>query len=435
MLKILFVDDDAIARRSIAAKLDWTAYGWELVHTAKNAVDALDFMKQTQPDIVLSDIKMPVMDGIQMAVIARNYYPDIKFIFLSGYKEFTYAKQALRLNAVDYLDKPIDAEHLISVLKEAEALCRQDREKNRILRDKYPSMRRHMLTQLMQKHFRGTGDSIFQALDLQLTGGFAAAGFVEVPGISSHMLSVSSSAMEQLCMHLSRNFSGSVFLANCSWALDNGINEFKKACADVTNTDAAASHIPSLSRPENLQSFFIFTACEADSEDAFGHSLSHFEACAQKLWQSAAPSAPALRFYYGIPVQNLNELYLSYESILQTLQQDTANLLEQVKNYLQKNYADEDLTLTQIADHFYLNHCYLTSIFKERFGINLYDYLIQTRMQKAGELALSSDKKVYEIAAAAGYKNSQYFSVSFKKYYGCTVMEYRQRNCRERKPD
>ena len=90
MTKILFVDDDAIARRNIRTKIDWKSYNWELIYTAKDAVDALDFMKQNQPDIILSDIKMPIMDGIQMAMVARNYYPDIKYIFISGSVSYTH---------------------------------------------------------------------------------------------------------------------------------------------------------------------------------------------------------------------------------------------------------------------------------------------------------------------------------------------------------
>ena len=132
MTKILFVDDDAIARRNIRTKIDWKSYNWELIYTAKDAVDALDFMKQNQPDIILSDIKMPIMDGIQMAMVARNYYPDIKYIFISGYKEFEYAKQALKLNAVDYLNKPLETKQLVQVLREAERLSKEAKRNNDI---------------------------------------------------------------------------------------------------------------------------------------------------------------------------------------------------------------------------------------------------------------------------------------------------------------
>lgn len=411
MLNILFVDDDAIARRSMIHKIDWAAYGWKLIYTAKDAVDALDFMKQTQPDIILSDIKMPIMDGIQMALIARNYYPDIKYIFLSGYKEFEYAKQALRLNAVDYLNKPVEAGQLISVLKEAETLCRQDQERNRILREQYPSMQRQFLSQLMQKHFRETDDSAFEALGLKLSNGFGAAGILEADQPSqfkSYPLNLSS-VMDRLCRHLYRHFPDSLLFTSYSAESDNSTKTIDPA------------------HPKTLQIFFLFTLCDLSAEADFQCGLNHLKSLAQEFWQKNCPEAPPLRFHFGTAVRKFKELSISYESLLQAVYTDASDLLKQVKAYIQKNYANEDLTLTQIADHFYLNHCYLTSIFKERYGINLYDYLIQTRMEKAGELAVSSDQKVYEIAAAAGYKNSQYFSVSFKKYYGCTVMEYRQK--------
>ena len=166
MTKILFVDDDAIARRNIRTKIDWKSYNWELIYTAKDAVDALDFMKQNQPDIILSDIKMPIMDGIQMAMVARNYYPDIKYIFISGYKEFEYAKQALKLNAVDYLNKPLETKQLVQVLREAERLSKEAKRNNDILRDKYPFLQRHYLSQLMYQHFREIDAAVFKALTL-----------------------------------------------------------------------------------------------------------------------------------------------------------------------------------------------------------------------------------------------------------------------------
>ncbi|MEY8356501.1 response regulator [Lachnospiraceae bacterium 54-53] len=88
MLKILFVDDDAIARRNMAQRIDWNAYGWNLVYTARDGVDALEYMKEDQPDIVISDIKMPM--------------------------------QALALDAIDYLNKPIDTDQLVDIVRRAE---------------------------------------------------------------------------------------------------------------------------------------------------------------------------------------------------------------------------------------------------------------------------------------------------------------------------
>ena len=72
-MKILFVDDDTIARKSMAVRIPWEKYGWELMYCAKDGMEALDYIKEHRPDVILSDIKMPVMDGIQLAVIARDY--------------------------------------------------------------------------------------------------------------------------------------------------------------------------------------------------------------------------------------------------------------------------------------------------------------------------------------------------------------------------
>ena len=382
MLKILFVDDDAIARRSMTSKIEWNLYGWDLIYTAKDALDALDFMKHTEPEIVLSDIKMPVIDGIQMAMIAQNYYPDIKYIFLSGYKEFEYAKQALKLNAVDYLNKPIDKEHLIQVIKEAEILYLESQRTNLIMRDKYPFMSRHLLSQLMAKHFREIDDSVFRAFDLNLSNGFGAAGFLEFQLPSSDIAPSLYTHAEDLCHYLSAHFHGSIFI-----------------------------------NMENLQIFFIFTASNLKNIEEFSAQKALLERHCHDFLRPFPD--------YGTIIENLNDLYLSYESILNSIRSNTSDLLEQVKTYLEENYSRADLTLTQIADHFYVNHCYLTSIFKKEFGINLYDYLIQTRLKKAAQLAASTRLKVYEIAEAVGYKNSQYFSVSFKKQFGVTVQEYR----------
>ncbi len=396
-MKILFVDDDAIARRGIVSKLDWKAWGWELIYAARDAMDALDYMSREQPDVILSDIKMPVMDGIQMALIARNYYPDIKYIFLSGYKEFEYAKQALKLNAVDYLNKPVDSAQLIQVLKEAQALVEKDKNANAILKDKYPFICRHYLSQMMQNHFREIDDSVFKAFDLNLSNGFGMAGFLDFKDTDPDIFSLpAKNALDQLCAALSQEFHGSIFMTT-----------------------------------ETMQIFFVFTCSELDQEEEFRVRLTDLETCVKDLLRKNAPWFPQPFFHYGTVIRSLNELYRSYESILRSIDCDTNLLLNQIKAYLEQNYGQEDLTLTKIAEHFYVNHCYLTSIFKDHFGINLYDYLIQTRMKKAAELILSTNKKVYEIAEAVGYKNSQYFSVSFKKYFNSTVMEYKKLHTRQ----
>lgn len=388
MIKILFVDDDAIARQSIETRIPWKNFGWDLCYTAKDGVDALDYMKNNRPDIVLSDIKMPIMNGIQMAVIAKDYYPDIKFIFLSGYKDFEYAKQALKLNAIDYLTKPISAENLISVIQKAETLVKKDLKINRVLREGYPTIQRHYISKLMYNNFLGADDATFKAFDINLEHGLGITGFVELKFHEETDITMLLGNVQEACLQLCERYPGSFFLAM-----------------------------------DTAQIFMIYTDNDTSSEPLFHQKLVQLE----QAIASSLPSFPkgTLVFQYGTIFNNLNQLYLSYQAAQKEKTSQVVSLLFEVKHYIETHYQEFSLTLLQIANHFNINHCYLTSLYKEKFGINLYDYLIQVRMEKAACLLQTTSLKSYEIAEKVGYSNSQYFSISFKKFYKCTVTEYK----------
>lgn len=388
MLKILFVDDDAVARRNMAQRIDWNAYGWNLVYTARDGVDALEYMKEDQPDIIISDIKMPIMDGIEMARIARDYYPDLFFIFLSGYKEFEYAKQALALDAIDYLNKPIDNDQLIDVLRRAEKKYLHAREVNRILNEKYPLIRRQYISKLMFDNFREADDGVFRAFDINIAGGLGMVLFMDFGKDEPGNAEECQKYLQTLCNDLTRQYYGSLFL-----------------CMD------------------SLQLFIIYTMPDCKEQERFLSSVENLK----KYMNGQLSQNLALKgtFYQGSIMKDLNDLYSSCQAAMQAKNSETYTLLSRIKRYIEENYQNPDLSLVMIARHFNVNHCYLTSLYKDQFGINLYDYLIQVRMERAGELLRTSDRKSYEVAEATGYRNSQYFSASFKKYYGCTVKEYK----------
>ena len=388
MLKILFVDDDAVARRNMAQRIDWNTLGWNLVYTARDGVDALEYMKEEQPDIIISDIKMPIMDGIEMARIARDYYPGLFFIFLSGYKEFEYAKQALALDAVDYLNKPIDNDQLIEVLRRAEKKCLHAREVNCILNEKYPLIRRQYISKLMYDNFREADDAIFRAFDINISGGLGMVLFMDFGKDTPSDPGRCQEYLQTLCNDLTRQYYGSLFL-----------------CMD------------------HLQLFIIYTMPDCREQSRFLSSVEELK----KYINDRLNHDLLLKgiFYQGSIMQELNDLYVSCQAAMQSKNSETYTLLSNIKRYIEDNYQNPDLSLVLIARHFNVNHCYLTSLYKDQFGINLYVYLIQVRMEKAGELLRTSDKKSYEVAEATGYRNSQYFSASFKKFYGCTVKEYK----------
>ena len=106
MYRILLVDDEKMELEALKNYIDWKTLGIDHVDTAKNGKAAYELVLDRQPDIVITDIQMPVMDGIDLAKKIYEWNRDIKIIFLTGYDSFDYAKRAIRLGVKDYLLKP-----------------------------------------------------------------------------------------------------------------------------------------------------------------------------------------------------------------------------------------------------------------------------------------------------------------------------------------
>ena len=115
-IRILFVDDEAIVREGLKKCIDWEVNGFEVVGAAENGEKALEYLGQLSVNIVVTDIKMPVMDGLELIRNSRESGYDSKFLILSGYDDFQYAQRALRYGADDYILKPIKEEELLDAL-------------------------------------------------------------------------------------------------------------------------------------------------------------------------------------------------------------------------------------------------------------------------------------------------------------------------------
>ena len=154
--RVLLVDDEEDIRVGISRKIDWEGLGYALVGEAENGRDALELAESLQPDVVLTDIKMPFMDGLELCRILTERLPASKFVVFSGFDDFEYAKQAIQMNVSEYILKPINAPELTAVLErlhsqlDAERAERRDAQQ---LRERYeeslPLLRSLFLTRLL----------------------------------------------------------------------------------------------------------------------------------------------------------------------------------------------------------------------------------------------------------------------------------------------
>ncbi|WP_320930693.1 response regulator [Hungatella sp.] len=117
MIKVLLVDDEDIEREAMADIIPWKKLDMELIDMAWNGIEGLEKIRMHVPDIVITDIKMPVMDGIQLIRNTKELFPDIIFVVLSGYGEYEYTSRAMELGIRHYILKPCDEEKIVDVLQ------------------------------------------------------------------------------------------------------------------------------------------------------------------------------------------------------------------------------------------------------------------------------------------------------------------------------
>ena len=171
MHRILIIDDDRIIRRGLAKIIPWEQYGFQLVGEAADGEQGLNLIEAEYPTIVISDIKMPFMDGLELAQIVKERYPLIKLILLTGYTDFSYAQQAVKAHVFDYLLKPVDKENLLEKVRNAASEWDAENRVQQKINAANPFFRREFLKKLME----GNGEETelrqdAMSLGIDLTG-------------------------------------------------------------------------------------------------------------------------------------------------------------------------------------------------------------------------------------------------------------------------
>lgn len=131
MYRVILADDETILRENMSRRIPWGKYGFELAAGCRNGQEVLDFLKKEPVDLVISDICMPYMDGMQLCEILHRDYPEVKVILLSGYEEFEYAKKAITYGVVEYILKPVTSAEMGEHLKKVAAILDEERQKQK----------------------------------------------------------------------------------------------------------------------------------------------------------------------------------------------------------------------------------------------------------------------------------------------------------------
>ncbi len=140
MIKLLIVDDEKVIRDGLTRTMQWDKMGISVVGAAKDGIEALELCEIWHPHIVLTDVRMPKMNGLELMKQMKEKMPDIKVVILSGHSEFSYAREALKYGAVDYLIKPVVAEELENVLGKVIDKMQEELYQDSLMVERYKEM-------------------------------------------------------------------------------------------------------------------------------------------------------------------------------------------------------------------------------------------------------------------------------------------------------
>ncbi|SFI98930.1 Helix-turn-helix domain-containing protein [Paenibacillus sp. UNC496MF] len=435
MYRLLIVDDEKVIRDGLSA-WDWERCGIEVAGCCAHGLEALKFISTSPVDIVMTDIRMPFMDGIALMDALNRRYPFIKLIVLSGHGDFAYARKATQYGAVDYLLKPVPFAELpktIGRLKERLDEQRQHEERLKVLTRKALQLTKVLRDDFLARLFEGPLSC--EALE---QGGAEGEVLLEAGRYTAAVL-----VLDRIAVRRQRTSEKERKLI--AFSLDNMLSDLWDARQHGYHlVDKSSLEVFLLAKDGGRQ---LLTDIAGHLHRYIGLFKSTFSlgigvtvGSPYAIWQSmlAARSALAGNAEEGavktgaVPREETGlrgqldrppeEDDAPEADAAEPGSRDSIILVE-AKRYMKANYG-RSLTLKEVADHVFISTGHLSALFRHA-GERFLKVLTAVRMEKAKELMLDNGYKVYEIVELVGYSDPAYFTEVFKKHTGKTPNEYR----------
>lgn len=364
MYKLLIVDDEEITRKGLVNFINRCELDLQIIGAASDGQKALDIFVESPADIVISDIRMPNMDGLELTKHIKSIDPSTIVILLSAYDDFKYAQQAVKLGAFDYILKPIDVDVLTTVAHNAINFIGRNTEKKNETTVLLSGNELDFYTSDIYKSVSMIQDELLGTLK---TG--------DTPRLQKlldeiwHVLTSKNATLEFV-----KRFSAELF------------SQFIRCMINIQE------------KPDFLVS------------DSNPHiKISQME------------SQESLYNWLSDSISRICDTVRCKKNNKQT------KLVNEILKYIDENYMDNKLTLSTISERLYFSPNYLSAVFKDSMGIGFLEFLTNYRMEKAKKLLADIKYKIYEISSAIGYSDSHYFSRIFKECTGMTPTEYREK--------
>jgi len=485
MYRVLIVDDEVPFLQSLE-EFEWEKYDCRCVGKATNGEEALAKCHKLAPHIVISDINMPVVDGLSLLSAIQNEYPEIQVILLTVHRDFDYARQAIKLGACDYLVKDMDFRlQLPAVLEKAKKYFEQPIKLNSLARLLHKSG--HMLVLESSDVLKAYSEEINNFLK-KFSGTLITARLLypcesiyqlitaldSMPGLIEEGVGLIVRSRYCFELILKQSLQNSVAwlkkiieenkaqlnLNNINYAvtsLGEGVNgyidahnanmlmiergfykkqpkiilttktEFETLRDDVLKDLLRRAEL--LIGGEKAAEKFIFDIKEEAIKKNYLPKMvrSAFNQILYKYEFRYAASADDEAHKYIMDAPDINSLA---DKVLETLknihknQNNYSYIISRALEYMISNLGNTSLQLNEVAEHVCISPGYLSKKLKEETGQTFQEMLIRLRMEYAADILKNSNKKVFEVAEIVGYENYRSFAAAFSNYFGVSPKKY-----------
>lgn len=372
--QVLLVDDEPLALEGVKTGVEWGDLGFRIAGECSDGEEAFSFIKKYTPDLVITDVRMPSLDGLSLIEQVIKYVnPKTKFIVISGYDDFNYAQRALKYQVNHYLLKPVFPEEMIPALQE---------------------IREH----LDLLNFRSR-------LEAELNqAGWAMGETAIFPQISTEDL-------RQLAVMIS-------YLDAMLDAIEELNPEKMREAMETILVYVENQGLPlEIGRMLALNLMYHGNRIISEMDGSPSVALRNYDLmCIKQQTLTMEELKHLLREY-------AKEFLTCVEELRKKNSQHT---IYQIEEYIRENYR-RNLTIKEVAKVFYMHPAYIGQVFQKTFGVSFHEYLHQLRIDRAKDLIEKGVVKIHTIAEEVGYNNYHSFLENFKKYIGCKPVEYMDR--------
>ena len=394
MFNVILVDDDISSIKILSELLPWNELGYTLSGVYSDGIQAIEHIKKHRVDLLITDIAMSCMDGLELCGICNEQFPNMKIILISAYRNFEYAQTAVSYkNVVEYITKPIDFANFQALLSK---ICNELKSKQHYIFDTSNNERLEFFSNLLcgyinsaQKLCAGL-DKL--GVDSSVLENPCYIVHFHIHDFSNYMNTVWKHATLQLY-----NAIGNMFpfedmyayysIANYSFGNFSWLILFK----ENANTDSILSDFKA-QLTENVKSFLKMDIVDIS----------------QRSWDTP----------HEIITASYPEKFNDTNS---------ENEISAALEYMNANYMN-NISLSDVAEQVFMAPAYFSAFFKKETGTNFIKKLTNIRLERAAELLVKTDMMVTEICHAVGYNHAGNFLDKFKKKYNLTPNEYRKKN-------